>query len=268
VQNAGMNLLFIGDFLDFQFTDILDVVLVAVLLYQLYRLMRGTAAINIFLGIVTVYFIWKLVNALQMDLLSEILGQFVSVGVIALIVVFQREIRQFLLLIGTPRFLTRRQKWLAFWKMDVRKAGYLQIVPIIDACKEMSTSFTGALIIISHKDDLFEFVNTGEQIDAKISGQLIENIFFKNSPLHDGAIIISDNRIRAARCVLPITRNENFPTTYGLRHRAAVGITENTDAIAITVSEQTGELAYAKNGTLYTKIKPEAMKVFLELEFS
>jgi diadenylate cyclase len=263
-----MSLLFIADFLDFQFTDILDVILVATLLYQLYRLMRGTAAINIFLGIVTVYFIWKLVNALQMDLLSEILGQFVSVGVIALIVVFQREIRQFLLLIGTPRFLTRKQKWLAFWKANVQKSGFLQIDPIIDACKEMSASKTGALIIISRRDDLFEFVNTGEVVDARISGQLIENIFFKNSPLHDGAIIISGNRIRAARCVLPITRNENFPVTYGLRHRAAVGITENTDAIAITVSEQTGDMAYAKNGTLFTKIKPEAMRNFLDMEFS
>jgi uncharacterized protein (TIGR00159 family) len=263
-----MNLLFIGDFLHFQFIDILDVLLVAALLYQLYRLMRGTAAINIFLGIVTIYFIWKLVNALQMDLLSEILGQFVSVGVIALIVVFQREIRQFLLLIGTPRFLTRKQKWLAFLKMNVQKSGFLQIEPIIDACKEMASTYTGALIIITHQDDLFEYVNTGEQIDSRISEQLIENIFFKNSPLHDGAIIISGNRIRAARCVLPITRNENFPVTYGLRHRAAVGVTENTDAIAITVSEQTGELAYAKNGTLYTKIKAEAIKNFLEIEFS
>ncbi|MEI6852129.1 MAG: diadenylate cyclase CdaA [Bacteroidota bacterium] len=263
-----MSLLFIADFLEFQFTDILDVILVAVLLYQLYRLMRGTVAINIFLGIVTIYFIWKLVNALQMDLLSEILGQFVSVGVIALIIVFQREIRQFLLLIGTPRFLTRKQKWLAFWKGNVQKTGYLQIEPILDACKEMSVTNTGALIIITRNDDLFEFVNTGELIDAKISEQLIENIFYKNSPLHDGAIIITGNRIKAARCVLPITRNENFPTTYGLRHRAAVGITENTDAIAITVSEQTGDMAYAKNGTLYTKIKPDAMKVFLELEFS
>jgi diadenylate cyclase len=263
-----MDLLFIGDFLNFQFTDILDVILVAVLLYQLYRLMRGTAAINIFLGIVTVYFIWKLVNALQMDLLSEILGQFVSVGVIALIVVFQREIRQFLLLLGTPRFLSRKQKWLAFWKMNVQKSGFLEIDPIILACKEMSSSNTGALIIITHKDDLFEFVNTGELIDAKISEQLIENIFFKNSPLHDGAIIISGNRIKAARCVLPLTRNENFPTTYGLRHRAAVGVTENSDSLAIIVSEQTGDLAYAKNGTLYTNIKLDALKVFLEIEFS
>jgi diadenylate cyclase len=263
-----MELLFIGDFLDFQLMDILDILLVAVLIYQLYRLMRGTAAINIFIGIVTVYFIWKLVNALQMDLLSEILGQFVSVGVIALIVVFQREIRQFLLLLGTPRFLTRKQKWLAFWKLNVQKSGFLQIEPIILSCKEMSLTQTGALIIITHRDDLFEYVNTGELIDAKISEQLIENIFFKNSPLHDGAIIISGNRIKAARCVLPLTKNDNFPTTYGLRHRAAVGVTENTDAIAITVSEQTGDLAYAKNGNLYTKIKPDALKVFLEMEFS
>ncbi len=263
-----MKLLFLGDFLNFQFTDILDVLLVALLLYQLYRLMKGTAAINIFLGIVTIYFIWKLVNVLQMDLLSEILGQFVSVGVIALIVVFQREIRQFLLLIGTPRLLSRKQQWLAFWKFNVPKTGLVLIEPIITSCKEMAETKTGALIIITKRDDLFEFVNTGEQIDAKISDQLIENIFFKNSPLHDGAIIITGNRIRAARCVLPITRNESFPVTYGLRHRAAVGITENTDCIALTVSEQTGDIAYAKNGTLYTKINADALKVFLEMEFA
>lgn len=263
-----MYFLFSLGFLEFQFVDIVDIILVAVLLYQLYRLMRGTAAINIFLGIVTIYFIWKLVNALQLDVLSEILGQFVSVGVIALIVVFQREIRQFLLLLGTPRFLTRKQKWLAFLKMDVQKSGFLQIEGIVNACKELSSSQTGALIVISKKDDLFEFINTGEQIDAKISVDLIENIFFKNSPLHDGAIIIGGNRIKAARCILPITRNESFPVSYGLRHRAAVGISEINDSIAIVVSEQTGDIAYAKNGMLYTKINALALKNFLELEFN
>ncbi len=263
-----MNLLFITEFTSFRITDILDILLVALLLFQLFRLMRGTAAINIFLGIVAIYFIWKLVSFLQMELLSEILGQFVSVGVIALIVVFQREIRQFLLLIGTPRFLTRRQKWLAFWKFSVQQTGFTQFDIVVDACREMASEKTGALIIIAKKNEVDEFVNTGEIIDAKISGQLIENIFYKNSPLHDGAIIIDGSRIRAARCVLPLTRDERFPVTYGLRHRAAVGLTENNDAIAVIVSEQTGDIAYSKNGTLYTKIKPEALKTFLEMEFS
>ncbi|MEI6122733.1 MAG: diadenylate cyclase CdaA [Bacteroidota bacterium] len=263
-----MSLFFIADFTSFRINDVIDILLVAFLLFQLFRLMRGTAAINIFLGIVAVYFVWKLVNFLQMELLSEILGQFVSVGVIALIVVFQREIRQFLLLLGTPRFLTRKQKWLAFWKLSVPQTGFTHIDILVKACEEMASEKTGALIVIAKKTEVEEFLNTGEIIDAKISEQLIENIFFKNSPLHDGAIIIIGNRIRAARCVLPLTRSENFPITYGLRHRAAVGLTENNDAISIIVSEQTGDIAYSKNGTLYTKIKPEALKVFLEMEFA
>lgn len=260
-------LLFIADFLKFRVTDLIDILLVALLLYQIYRLMKGTAAINIFLGIVAIYFVWKLVNLLQMNLLSEILGQFVSVGVIALIVVFQREIRQFLLLLGTPRFLSRKQKWLAFWKLNVQQSSIINFDRIARVCENLSSSKTGALIVISKRSSLEEYVNNGEMIDARISEQLIENIFFKNSPLHDGAIIISGNRIVAARCVLPLTRNEKFPNTLGLRHRAAVGISEITDAITIVVSEQTGNISYTKNGTLYTKITSEALKAFLELEF-
>lgn len=263
-----MPLLFIADFMEMHFTDILDIILVALLLFYLYRLMRGTAAINIFIGIVAIYFVWKLVKLLQMDMLSEILGQFVSVGVIVLVVVFQREIRQFLLMIGSPRFLTGRQRWKAFLKMDVRAAYVLDIEYVVDACKQMSSEKTGALIVIARKNDLSEFVNTGEVLDARISGELIQNIFFKNSPLHDGALIIIKNRIRAARCILPLTRSENFPASYGLRHRAAAGISEMSDAIAIIVSEQTGDIAYSKNGTLFTKIKAEALKIFLETEFS
>ncbi|MCK9611508.1 MAG: diadenylate cyclase CdaA [Bacteroidales bacterium] len=263
-----MIILFIADFLSLRVTDVIDILLVAVLIYNLYRLMKGTAAINIFLGIVSIYFLWKLVNMLQMDLLSEILGQFVSVGVIALIVVFQREIRQFLLMIGTPRFLSRRKKWLTFLKMNVRQGSLVNIETIVRTCKRMADTKTGALIVLAKRSNLDEFVNTGELIDSKITEQLIENIFFKNSPLHDGAIVIVGNRIKAARCVLPLTRSENFPSSLGLRHRAAVGISEISDSITIVVSEQTGNIAYAKNGTLYTKIKSEALKVFLEMEFA
>jgi len=261
-------LLFIADFLSFQITDIVDVVLVAILLYQIYRLMKGTAAINIFIGIVAIYFVWKIVNLLQLNLLSEILGQFVSVGVIALIVVFQREIRQFLLLLGSPRFLTRKQKWRAFWNLNVQQSGIIELDRIVKVSETLSTAKTGALIVISKRSNLEEYVNTGEKIDARISEQLIENIFYKNSPLHDGAIVINGNRIVAARCVLPLTRNEKFPNTLGLRHRAAVGISELTDAITLVVSEQTGNISYTKNGTLYANIRPEALKVFLEIEFA
>jgi diadenylate cyclase len=255
-------------FITIRFLDILDVVLVAILLFELYRIMRGTVAINIFLGIVAIYFFWKLVSLLEMELLGEILGQFISVGVIALIVVFQREIRQFLLMLGTPRYLTRRSKWFFFWKFQVAAAPLLSVDAIVSACMQMSSSKTGALIVLARRNELREFANTGEIVDSKITTQLIENIFFRNSPLHDGAIIIDRNRIRAARCILPLSRNENFPMGYGLRHRAAAGITEQTDAIAIVVSEQTGDIAYSKAGTLFTKIRPESLKNFLEEEFN
>lgn len=255
-------------FISVRLLDIIDILLVAIILYELYRLVRGTVAINIFIGIMAVYIFWKIVKALEMELLSEIIGQFVSVGVIALIVVFQKEIRQFLLLLGTPRFIKERSRWFSLFKIQVRPQVPLLVNPIINACRLMSSQKTGALIVITRRNELSEYTNTGESIDSMISDSLITNIFFKNSPLHDGAIIIARNRIVAARCILPLTRSESFPVTFGLRHRAAVGISEQTDAIAIVVSEQTGDIAYAKDGTLYKKIKPEALQTFLESEFN
>jgi diadenylate cyclase len=263
-----MSALFITGFINIRLLDIIDILLVAIILYEIYRLVRGTVAINVFLGVLAIYFVWKIVKALEMELLSEILGQFVSVGVIALIVVFQKEIRQFLLLLGTPKFLRERSRWFNIFKFNVQPHMALSVDPLIKACSVMSSIKTGALIVIARKNELGEYVNTGETIDSKIAEQLIENIFFKNSPLHDGAIIISSNRIVAARCILPLTRNNNFPGDYGLRHRAATGVTEQTDAIAIVVSEQTGDIAYAKGGTLFTKIKPESLRIFLEAEFN
>ena len=255
-------------FITVRWLDIVDILMVAVLLYEVYRLVRGTVAINIFLGILAVYIFWKVVNTLEMELLSEIIGQFVSVGVIALIVVFQKEIRQFLLLLGTPKYIRERSRWFSFLRFQVRPQIPLIVDPIVKACTQMAASNTGALIVLSRRNELGEYVNTGETIDSKISDALITNIFYKNSPLHDGAIIITRNRIQAARCILPLTRSESFPVSFGLRHRAAVGISEQTDAIAIIVSEQTGDIAYAKDGTLYKKIKPEALKTFLETEFN
>jgi uncharacterized protein (TIGR00159 family) len=255
-------------FITVRWLDIVDILMVAVLLYEVYRLVRGTVAINIFLGILAVYIFWKVVNTLEMELLSEIIGQFVSVGVIALIVVFQKEIRQFLLLLGTPKYIRERSRWFSFLRFQVRPQIPLIVDPIVKACTQMAASNTGALIVLSRRNELGEYVNTGETIDSKISDALITNIFYKNSPLHDGAIIITRNRIQAARCILPLTRSESFPVSFGLRHRAAVGISEQTDAIAIIVSEQTGDIAYAKDGTLYKKIKPEALQTFLETEFN
>jgi uncharacterized protein (TIGR00159 family) len=262
-----MILTIISQLIDVRVLDIIDIILVAVLLYQLYKLMKGTVAIPIFVGILAIYFLWKLVVALEMELLGEILGQFVSVGVIALIVVFQNEIRQFLLMVGRPKFISKKSRWFFFWKIPVNPANILNINTVVDACASMSEKYTGAIIVLSKQNELTEFINTGEVIDSNVSEQLISNIFFKNSPLHDGAIIIKTNRIIAARCVLPLTRNDNFPVTYGLRHRAAVGLTERSDAIAVIVSEQTGQIAFSKGGELITDVKPFDLKNFLEKEF-
>jgi uncharacterized protein (TIGR00159 family) len=257
------------DFLSFEFIDVIDILLVAILLYQLYRLVQGTVAMNIFLGIISIYFIWKIVEALKMDVLSEILGKFIDVGMIALLIVFQPELRRFLLLIGTPEILEKFSfgRRLLSWK-GKRKIFSADLLAIIKACKQMSETKTGALIIITTTSDLSFYIKTGEQMEAKVSAKILESIFYKNSPLHDGAVIISNGKIRAARCVLPITEREDFPEHLGMRHRAAAGITEHSDALAIIVSEQTGEISFAKGGHLENGLSPDGLRQRIEKEMS
>ena len=249
-------------FIEIKFLDILDILLVAFLLFELYNLLKGTVAINIFFGIVAFYLLWKLVTALDMRLLSEIFGAFISVGFIALIVVFQPEIRKFLLMLGTPGFMKKRSRFL-FWRFDISNQVELDIDQIIMACKKMMESKTGALIIIGNKSALEQYAETGEQLNADISEALLENIFFKNSPLHDGAVIIHQNKIKSARSILPVSSNQLIPAALGLRHRAAVGITEQSDAQSIIVSEETGDIAYAVGGKLQTKVKLNQLKTYI-----
>jgi uncharacterized protein (TIGR00159 family) len=251
----------------FRLLDFIDILLVAVLLLEVYRLIKGTTAMNVFIGIVAFYLIWKLVKALQMELLSEILGQFINVGVIALIIVFQKEIRQFLLLLGNPRFLKKANSDLFFWSKNPKIERLSNFLPIVIASQRMANNNTGALIVVSKRNSLKEYIDTGEIIDSSISEHLIENIFYKNSPLHDGAIIIVGDRIKAARCILPSTERVDLPVNLGLRHRAAIGITEESDAVAIIVSEQSGEISFAKAGNITYNIKPFELKKFLEQEF-
>jgi diadenylate cyclase len=252
-------------FLHFGWLDFIDVLLVALLLFQLYRIVRGSVAINIFIGILSVYFLWLIMRALKMQLLSTILGQFIGVGVIAIIIVFQQELRRFLLLIGTSGFLGKGAWRKAFKTInDETKSGKLDVLAIVRACKNMSTTNTGAIIIIQNKTDLSFYINTGDNIDAQVNMRLIESIFYKNSPLHDGAVIISNNEIKAARCVLPISDNPELPNDIGMRHRAAAGITESTDALAIIVSEQTGKISIARNGILSLDINGDELKSQLE----
>lgn len=247
------------EFISFGINDAIDILLVAIILYLAYNLVKGTSAINIFIGLALIYFVYIVIRAFDLELLTSIIGKFVNVGVIAIMIVFQQEIRKFLLYIGSNEFL-RNRNWKGILKFNVATpdspSSALDIDAVADACFSMSESKTGALIIIERKSDLKFFINTGEIVDSGLTSRMLENIFYKNSPLHDGAVIIHDNRIVAARCVLPVTEKENFPAHYGMRHRAAVGITENTDALAITVSEQTGSVSL----TLHGEIKPDLSK--------
>jgi diadenylate cyclase len=236
-------------FITVRVLDVIDIILVAFLMYQIYMLMRGTVAMNIFVAIFSFYLLWLIVKALNMQLLGTILGQFIGVGIIALIIVFQQEIRRFLLMIGT-RYLSRKFSIENLFTWNLNKPLKVNIKAIISACQHMSKSKTGALIVIAKRSTLHLYAETGEIINANTSQNLIESIFFKNSPLHDGAIIIIDDKIYAARCVLPVSENPNIMTQHGMRHRAALGMSENTDSLIVVVSEETGHMAIAENGQI------------------
>ncbi len=255
-------------FIEINFLDILDILLVALLLYTLYNLLKGTVAINIFFGIVAFYLLWKLVTALDMEMLSEIFGAFISVGFIALIVVFQPEIRKFLLMLGTPGFIKKKKHRLLFWNFEIGSNVDIDLDELIEACRHMAETKTGALIIITNKSALEQYVETGERIDAKVSAALLESIFFKNSPLHDGAVIIRNNKIVAARCILPVSSSKSIPSHFGLRHRSAIGLTEQSDALAIIISEETGNISFSVGGDIQEKISPISLKSMILEELS
>jgi uncharacterized protein (TIGR00159 family) len=248
----------------FRIVDVIDILLFAILLYEVYNLVKGTAAIRIFVGIILVYLIWKLVKTLQMQLLTEILGQFISVGFIALIVVFQPEIRQFLLMVGNARIIRNQSRRFLFWRFKINNPVNLNIDNIVKACQKMATTRTGALIVITRQNELRQYIDTGQALEARIHELLLETIFFKNSPLHDGAVIISGNYIRAARCILPVSNRASIPTNCGLRHRSAVGLTERSDSIAIIISEERGYISYSVDGQLTENVTPSELSTFLE----
>lgn len=235
-------------FLEFSVLDVLDIVLVAVLIYYIYKLLKGTVAINIFLGITFIFLIWKITELLKMEMLSKILGYLLSGGVIALIIVFQQEIRKFLLMVGTTNFSSRKNflKQIKFLKSEINTETDPEV--LINACRKLSKSKTGALIVIERTNNLDFLANTGDTMYALVKEALLESIFYKNSPLHDGATIIRDNYVIATRVVLPVSDSEKIPLRFGLRHRAAFGISEKTDAVCLIVSEETGEISYIKDG--------------------
>ena len=236
------------DFLDFRILDLIDIVLVATLLYYIYKLMRGTVAINIFIGIVIIYLVWKLTDFLNMEMLSSFLGLFSSVGAVMLIVVFQQEIRKFFLLIGSTN-ITNKNGVFKDFNFTKRSTDALEhIDEVISACQSMSETHTGALIVIRRQTNLDFVKNTGDEMNIKINKPIIESIFYKNSILHDGALVIEGEKITATRAILPVSNDRKIPLRFGLRHRAAVGISEKTDALALVVSEETGQISYLKNG--------------------
>ncbi|AKP51864.1 diadenylate cyclase CdaA [Cyclobacterium amurskyense] len=244
-----MNLLFKIGFLDISLVNLIDITLVSVLIYQVYKLMRGSVAIKIFLGFLSIYLIYLVVSAAQMELLTIILGQFMGVGVLAAIILFQQEIRKFLLIVGKSSIFSNENLWqeLLFWRK--RESQAFNVTPIIEASKTLSGSSTGALIVLSRNSELKFYAESGDHIDAVVSKRLLVSIFNKYSPLHDGGVIIFNGRVKAARCILPVTERE-VPAQFGLRHRAAIGMSEATDSLILIVSEETGQVSLAKNGKI------------------
>jgi len=248
------------------FKDIIDIILVATLLYQTFKLLSRTGAVNIFIGIMAFLICWFLVSyVFKMELLGGIFDRIVSVGAFALIVLFQDEIRRFFSRIGSRRTgsLFHTIKRLFVGDSSDKQKNDFDMIQIVLACRNMAKTSTGGLIILTRNNNLEFYIHSGEQINANINSRLIENIFFKNSPLHDGALIVSDRRLKAAACILPVSNNQSIPKRMGLRHRAALGITEHSDAIAIVVSEETGHISWAVNGQLTVNVKPEQLEHFL-----
>ncbi len=252
--------------LEFGIKDIIDILLVAVLLYETYRLLKGTNAINVFMGVVAFVLCWFLVShVFKMELLGAILDKVMSVGAVALVVIFQGEIRRFFSHIGrrgNHRFL----RWMNHASDTGSDMGEGAVMQLVLACRNMSRNKCGALIVIEGNADLNEFTASGETVNATINSQLIENIFFKNSPLHDGAMIISGKIILAVGCILPVSQNPNLPKRLGLRHRAALGISERTDAMAIIVSEETGRISIVHHGNLTADVSTEQLERLLSKE--
>ncbi len=242
-------------FLQLSLADILDILLLALIIFIIFKWIRGSSAMSIFVAIISLYIIRVVVSAFNMRLMTALMETVLDVGVLALIVIFQPEIRKFLIRLGNRYLSSARGRALADRILGRRGSNNLgtageAVNNLTEACRRMGEEKTGALIVIAHKNPLEEIISTGDRIDAAIHRRLIMNLFFKNSPLHDGALVISGGRLAAARCTLPITEKQNIPASYGMRHKAAIGITEETDADVVVVSEETGHISFVKNGTV------------------
>lgn len=238
-------------FLDVGWLDVLDVTVVSMLLYQIYNLVRGSVASRVFVGYLSVYLFYLVAKALGLHLLTTILEYFISVGALALIILFQQEIRRFLLLIGKSTNIGNN-RWVRRWLLRQAEQPEPQtpLRPILDACKVLAAEFAGGLLVLQRHDDLSKVADSGERLDAELSKPLLLAIFNQYSPLHDGAVLIGDGRIRAARCILPVSDDAELPASMGFRHRAALGMSEASDAAVVAISEETGRLSLATNGNL------------------
>jgi len=255
-------------FIHIRLLDVIDIILVALLLYQLYMLIRGTVAFNISLAIASIYIFWWVVRALKMELLSSILGSVLGVGVIALIIVFQQEIRRFLIYVGTRYVDGNRISFDKILNIRFESKSQLKIRSILKAVMQLSHEKTGALIVIKKKSNMDMYTQTGDVLNAETSSRLFISIFNKYSPLHDGAVIVENDKVKAARVILPVTEKIDLPPEYGLRHRAGLGISEVTDSLVIIVSEETGQISIAENGILQKNISSKLLKEKLEADFT
>lgn len=250
-----------------RFIDVLDILMVTMLIYWLYRLMRGTNIMRIFWAVVVIYGAWRIFDILNMRLCSQIFGGIMSIGLISLVIVFQPEIRKFLLFIGTKTSQAGDSVAQRFrsWRNGSREQTTgINYEPYVQACMHMSASKTGALIIFKRANSVEEIVQTGERINAQTSAPLLETLFFKNSPLHDGAVIVEGDRVLAARCILPVTSRLDIDPNLGLRHRSAIGVTEQLDVISVIVSEETGAISYAEGGEIHHNVSPVELRHALE----
>ena len=252
--------LFTIGFMDIGWIDVLDVLLVTILLYQLYKLMTGSVALKIFVGFLSIYLTYLIVKAAGMELLTAILGQFMGVGVIAGIILFQQEIRKFLLLIGKTTAFNNDKLFRGFpWRKE-ETTDRMNLTPFIEAAKSLAGKNTGALIVFAKSSELQFYADSGDFLDAAISKRLLLSIFNKTSPLHDGAVIIAGNRIKAARCILPVTESDDVPASLGLRHRAAIGLSEVTDSVILVVSEETGQISIVNEGAVYRNLSSSDLR--------
>ena len=257
---------------DWKFTwvNMIDILLVALILFQLYRLLKGSLAFNMIIGIITIYIFWLIVKYFKMPLLEWTLGGFTKVGIIAILIVFQQEIRKFLLIVGKRSFLAEKKSVLRFlpWNWKIEKTFHTSFEDIVDACDYLAQTRQGAIIVFPKTSEMKFIATSGELIDSHITKRLLISIFNKYSPLHDGAAIIASSRIKSVNAVLPVSDNPDIQNRYGLRHLSAIGITEQSDAIVLVVSEEKGTIAIAKEGKLIEGMNHQQIIYFLNKEFA